>query len=76
MSKTISFTIMHFAIAFSVTYALTGDWAVGSAVALIEPAVNSVGYFFHERLWERLKGTAGRPEKLWSAESEPGSAPS
>ena len=75
MNKTISFTIMHFAIAFSVTYALTGDWAVGGAVALIEPAVNSVGYFFHERLWERRRGRSASSEPRWPPGIGTGSAP-
>ena len=55
MTKTISFAIMHFTIAFAVAYALTGSVIVGGAVALIEPAVNTVAYHFHERLWRRLE---------------------
>jgi uncharacterized membrane protein len=55
MTKTISFAIMHFSVAFGVTYALTGDILIGSAVALVEPAVNTVGYYVHERVWERLR---------------------
>ncbi|MCG6966667.1 MAG: DUF2061 domain-containing protein [Chromatiaceae bacterium] len=54
MIKTVTFAIMHFGIAFSVAYLLTGDLVVGGAVALIEPAVNTVAYYFHDRLWERL----------------------
>jgi uncharacterized membrane protein len=56
MTKTISFALMHFSVAFGVTYALTGDVLIGSAVALVEPAVNTVGYHIHERVWERLRG--------------------
>jgi uncharacterized membrane protein len=55
MTKTISFAVMHFAIAFAVAYALTGDLVVGGAVALIEPAVNTVGYHFHEKVWAWLR---------------------
>jgi Predicted membrane protein len=55
MTKTITFAIMHFSVAFGVTYALTGDIVVGSAVALVEPAVNTVGYHVHERVWERIR---------------------
>lgn len=51
--KTISFSIMHFAIAFSVVWLLTGDVVIGGMVAMIEPAVNSIGYFFHEKAWSR-----------------------
>ena len=55
MTKTFSFAVMHFAIAFSVAYLLTGDIVIGGAVALIEPAVNTVGYYFHERWWKRRR---------------------
>jgi len=55
MTKTITFTLMHFCIAFSVTYALTGSLAVGGLVAAIEPLCNSVGFYFHEKIWQRLE---------------------
>jgi uncharacterized membrane protein len=56
MAKTVTFTIMHMSIAFGVVYAMTGDAKVGGAAAFVEPLCNAVGYFFHERLWERLRG--------------------
>ncbi len=55
MIKTITFTTMHISIAFTVVYLMTGSVMVGGAVALIEPLCNSVGYFFHERVWERIR---------------------
>jgi uncharacterized membrane protein len=55
MLKTLSFAIMHFSIAFTVAYLLTGDIIVGGLVALVEPAVNTVGYVFHEKIWHRLQ---------------------
>ena len=39
MKKTISFAMMHFSVAFSVAYMLTGSAVVGGMLALIEPAV-------------------------------------
>lgn len=51
MTKTLTFAVMHFAVAFTVAYLLTGDWVIGGAVALIEPAINTVGFYFHERAW-------------------------
>jgi uncharacterized membrane protein len=53
---------MHISIAFTVVYLMTGSVMVGGAVALIEPLCNSVGYFFHERVWERIR--AGRATAL------------
>lgn len=55
MTKTLTFAILHFSIAFTVAYLLTGDVVVGGAVALIEPAINTVGFYFHERLWGRIE---------------------
>jgi uncharacterized membrane protein len=52
---------MHFSMAFSVTYALTGAVLIGSAVALVEPAVNTVGYHIHERVWERCRRHQAAP---------------
>lgn len=52
--KTFSFTAMHFAIAFAVVSLMTGDVLIGGAVALIEPACNSIGFFFHEKAWTRI----------------------
>ena len=55
MAKTFSFAIVHMGVAFSVGYAFTGDVMVGGALALIEPACNTVAYFFHEKVWKRIE---------------------
>jgi uncharacterized membrane protein len=55
MTKTITFAVLHFSIAFTVAYVLTGDVVVGGAVALIEPAINTVGFHFHEKVWRRIE---------------------
>ena len=54
MAKTITFGIVHVSVAFGVGWALTGSVLVGSALALVEPLVNTVAYFFHEKLWQRF----------------------
>lgn len=55
MKKTFSFALMHFSVAFGVAYILTGSVVVGGLVALVEPAVNTVAFYFHERLWQRIE---------------------
>jgi uncharacterized membrane protein len=55
MRKTLTFAAVHMTVAFSVAYLMTGSVAVGSAVALVEPAINTVAYFFHEKAWERVR---------------------
>ena len=54
MKKTLSFAAVHFTVAFCVGYLLTGSMAVGGAIALVEPACNTVAYFFHEKIWQRI----------------------
>ncbi|MDX2217509.1 MAG: DUF2061 domain-containing protein [Burkholderiales bacterium] len=58
MAKTFSFAIVHMSVAFGVGYLMTGSVAVGSALALVEPLVNSVAYFFHEKAWSRFERRA------------------
>ena len=53
MTKTMTFTVMHFAIAFAVAYLMTGSLIVGGAVALVEPAINAVAFHCHEIVWRR-----------------------
>ena len=55
MAKTMSFGIMHITVAFTIAYLLTGSVVIGGAIALIEPAVNTVAYYFHERAWKRFE---------------------
>ena len=55
MIKTMSFATMHFSIAFCVAYLLTGDMIVGGTGALVEPMVNTVAYYFHEKFWRRAQ---------------------
>ncbi|HWA47193.1 MAG TPA: DUF2061 domain-containing protein [Dongiaceae bacterium] len=53
MLKTLSFAAVHFTVAFTIGYLLTGSVLVGGAMALIEPACNTVAYHFHEKAWAR-----------------------
>jgi len=56
--KTITFAITHFVVAFSVAFWLTGDVLIGSLIAMVEPAINTVAYFFHEKIWARHQQNA------------------
>jgi len=51
MIKTFSFAILHFSVAFSIAYLLTGSILIGGLMALIEPAINTIVFYFHERAW-------------------------
>jgi uncharacterized membrane protein len=49
--KTGTFAVLHFSVAFAVAYALTGSAPVATLLALVEPACNTVAFYFHERAW-------------------------
>lgn len=51
--KTLSFALVHFTVALLVGWLLTGSFVLASVLALVEPACNTVAYFFHERCWQR-----------------------
>jgi uncharacterized membrane protein len=49
--KTATFAVLHFGVGFGVTFALTGSVAIATGVALIEPTVNTLVFYFHEKGW-------------------------
>ena len=53
LAKTCTFALLHFTIAFTVVYLMTGSVVIGGAVALIEPVCNTIAFFIHEQLWDR-----------------------
>ena len=53
MKKTISFAIIHFSVAFSLTYLMTGSLVLGGALALLEPAINTLAFYAHDSYWNR-----------------------
>jgi uncharacterized membrane protein len=54
MRKTMSFAVVHFTVAFTVGYLMSGSVLVGGSIALVEPAVNTLAYHVHELVWKRL----------------------
>ena len=60
MTKTMSFAVVHFSVAFSVGYLLSGSVLVGGAIALVEPAINTVAYHWHEKVWTRIQRRRAR----------------
>ncbi|WP_019960510.1 DUF2061 domain-containing protein [Woodsholea maritima] len=51
--KTLSYSVMHLCVAMSVAWMLTGNLKAALAIGLIEPAVQTVAYTCHERIWAR-----------------------
>lgn len=55
MKKTMTFAILHFGVAFTVAYLLTGSILIGGLMALVEPACNTVVFYFHEKAWKHFE---------------------
>ena len=53
MAKSATFGVLHIGIAFGVSYALTGSWAVAGAITVVEPVANTVAHYFFDRWWAR-----------------------
>lgn len=51
--KTLTYLALHLTIGFSVAYAMTGSVALAGGIAIVEPCINAVAFFFHEKAWKR-----------------------
>lgn len=51
--KTLSYYIMHITVAMVVGYVVTGNIWMAITLSLVEPTVQAVAYFIHERVWEK-----------------------
>ena len=51
--KTLTYLAIHLTIGFSVAYALTGSVEIAGGIAILEPCINAVAFFFHEKAWKR-----------------------
>ncbi len=51
IAKTLSYLAVHLTIGFTVAYAFTGSIEIAGGLAIIEPMVNAVAFFFHEKIW-------------------------
>ena len=53
LKKTASYYLVHITVAALVAYAVTGNLWIAFTLSLLEPTVQAVAFFFHERAWER-----------------------
>ena len=44
---------MHITVAALVAYAVTGNLWIAFTLSLLEPTVQAVAFFFHEKAWDR-----------------------
>jgi len=66
--KTLSFALVHFSVAFVLGWLVTGSVVLGGTLALLEPLVNTVAYYLHERAWlAARRGAAPGPDGALTA---------
>ena len=49
--KTLTYGLMHFAVAVTVAYAITQNWRTALAIGVVEPLVQMVFFAIHDRIW-------------------------
>ncbi len=49
--KTLTYGLMHFAVAVAVAYAITQNWRTALAIGVVEPLVQMVFFAIHDRIW-------------------------
>ncbi len=57
-AKTGSYAVMHFIVAIAVAYALTQDWRTALAVGIVEPVVQTVAFYFHDKAWSKRQASS------------------
>lgn len=55
LKKTASYYVLHIAVAATVAYAVTGNALMSLTLSLLEPTVQAVAFFFHEKAWARAE---------------------
>lgn len=65
--KTMTYGVMHFAVAVAVAYALTGNLRAALAIGIIEPLVQTVFFTLHDRYWQRAEARKAKAASDTSA---------
>jgi uncharacterized membrane protein len=52
--KTVTWELFHLTVLAGIIYVFTGEWEYATLGALFYIAIESLGYFLHERLWAKF----------------------
>ena len=55
LAKTISWRITGSGATFIISYAILGDVTISGTIAAIQLTFNTLLYFIHERVWNKIK---------------------
>ena len=61
--KTLTWRITASLVTFVIVLIITGDWKIGGSIATIEVITKIFFYYFHERIWSKIKW--GTKKKWW-----------
>jgi uncharacterized membrane protein len=53
--KTISWRLTGTGATFFISYLILGSFSVASTIAIIQLTTNTILYYLHERVWNRIK---------------------
>lgn len=63
LTKTASYYVIHVVVAAAVAYAVTGNLIAAMTLSLLEPSVQAMAYFCHDKAWARVP--LARLRTLW-----------
>jgi uncharacterized membrane protein len=52
--KTFTWELFHLTVLAGIIYVFTGEWEYATLGAIFYIAIESLGYFIHERLWAKF----------------------
>jgi uncharacterized membrane protein len=53
--KTVSWRVTGSFSTFMISYLILGDFSIAGSIAIIQITANTLLYYFHERLWDKIK---------------------
>jgi len=60
LAKTIIWRVIATLITLAVVYIFTGEFKQATTITLVVASILAVGYYFHERMWDKIQW--GRPQ--------------
>ena len=66
--KTARYYLIHILVAACVAYAVTRNFWASLTLSLLEPTVQAVAYFFHEKAWNRAQARQALQPALGAAQ--------
>lgn len=75
LMKTGSYYVIHVCVAALVAYAVTGNLIASLTLSLLEPTVQAVAFFFHEKAWERALRRREAAAQARTSSKEPAISP-